>query len=105
MMEDIMPAAKHDDPIAEATEKLMNSVRSFYDGSMSGDAESERIRAMARAICLAARGGDPDGIVLGFPGAEPSRGGKNTVSFSGPLQPAWALYVAEARAAAEVSAA
>ncbi len=56
---------------------------------------------VARAICEA-EGWDPDEVVMGGRGITPALKAKGSVSLSFPIQPAWALFLNEARAAVGV---
>lgn len=82
--------------------ELMAAVREHYNAWSNSSEETKKLRRVATAIFNQRHyRGDADQITMGIPGSEPCRAANNTVTICFPMQPAWATYLSEARAAIE----
>jgi hypothetical protein len=97
-------------PLVKAVLALRAPCNEQYDAWSKATPENARIRAVATAIFRANWGDqDPTEPVMGVPyNSHPDNKGqtqwylgKGTVAFRFPIQPAWATYLQDARAAIE----
>lgn len=78
-----------------AAQALMDTARQEADASFATTPERERLRRIARKICLA-NSYYPDDVVMGLEGQAAMFGPKRAVCIVGPIRPQWMLYLSEA---------
>lgn len=81
---------------------LKATINAEFDAWTAVSPENSQLRAIATAIFKTKNYyASPDEIAMGVPGAQPAYFANGTLALRYPLQPAWATYLNEARAALE----